>query len=145
MIGGLYRNYSYYYLSFNLALLINSVLDFREICNFLCQFESSTLLYQLGRRLNQHLLLGKEIKTFIKEYKFIPPELIIFLNKGQTAYELSEDLLIYSNSRYQKLIKKVDQLINLIQPVAFLVIALIIIGIYLSILIPIYSNLGGLS
>lgn len=145
VIGRLYRNYSYYYLSFNLALLLKSGLDFREICNFLCQFESSTLLCQLGNRLRQHLLTGKEIKTFINEYSFIPPELTIFLNKGQTSYELSEDLLIYSNNRYQKLIKMVDQLINLIQPVAFLVIALIIIGIYLSILIPIYSNLGGLS
>lgn len=145
IIGSVYRCYAYYYLSFNLALLLKSGLDFHEICNFLLHFESHTLLYQLGENLNQHLLLGKEIKSFIKRYTFIPPELNVFLNKGQTNAELSEDLLIYANTMYQRLLKKIDRLINLIQPIAFLIIAIIIIGIYLSILIPVYSNLGGLS
>ncbi|WP_346781149.1 competence type IV pilus assembly protein ComGB [Ligilactobacillus aviarius] len=145
LIGNVYRCYAYYYLSFNLALLLKSGLGFHEICNFLLRFEPQTLLYQLGERLNQHLLSGREIKTFIKHYAFIPSELNIFLNKGQTNAELSEDLLIYANTMYQRLLKKVDRLINLIQPIAFLIIAIIIVGIYLSILIPIYSNLGGIS
>lgn len=145
LVGSIYRYYAYYYLSFNLALLLKSGLGFHEICNFLLRFEPETLLYQLGKSLNQHLLSGKEIKTFIKRYAFIPSELNIFLNKGQTNAELSEDLLIYANTMYQRLLKKVDRLINLIQPIAFLIIAVIIVGIYLSILIPIYSNLGGMS
>ena len=145
LVGNIYCCYAHYYLSFNLALLLKSGLGFHEICNFLLRFEPQTLLYQLGESLNQHLLSGKEIKTFIKRYAFIPSELNIFLNKGQTNAELSEDLLIYANTMYQRLLKKVDRLINLIQPIAFLIIAIIIVGIYLSILIPIYSNLGGMS
>ena len=145
IIGSIYRYYAYYYLSFNLGLLMKSGLDFREICIFLKQFESRTLLYQLGEKLDNHLSSGKEVQYFVHQYAFIPPELDIFLNKGQTISEISEDLLIYSSTIYQRLIKKIDRLINMIQPIAFLFIALIIIVVYLSILIPIYSNLGGMS
>lgn len=145
LIGSVYRNYAYYYLSFNLGLLMKSGLNFNEICIFLRQFEPTTLLYQLGERLNIHLSSGKDVQHFVHRYAFIPPEIDIFLSKGQTISEVSEDLLIYSNTMYQRLVKRVDRLINMIQPIAFLIIALIIIGIYLSILIPIYSNLGGMA
>lgn len=145
VIGSVYRYYAYYYLSFNLGLLMKSGLDFYEICIFLKQFEPTTLLYQLGERLNDHLISGRKIQNFVHQYAFIPPEMDIFLSKGQTTLAISEDLLIYSNTMYQRLIKKVDRLINLIQPIAFLIIALVIVGIYLLILIPIYSNLGRMS
>lgn len=100
-------------------------------------------MYQLGEDLRRHLLEGKKISSFIRKYPFLPPELVIFFNKGQTNAELSQDLLIYSQTTYQRLMRSIDNLINLVQPLSFLVIAIIIIVIYLSILIPMYSNLGG--
>lgn len=143
LIGNVYRNFSYYYLSFNLALLLKNGMNLQEVCLFLGRFSQNSLMYQLGEDLRRHLLEGKKISSFIRKYPFLPPELVIFFNKGQTNAELSQDLLIYSQTTYQRLMRSIDNLINLVQPLSFLVIAIIIIVIYLSILIPMYSNLGG--
>ncbi|MYU86644.1 competence protein ComG, partial [Lactobacillus salivarius] len=39
---------------------------------------------------------------------------------------------------------KCHKLIELVQPILFIVIAIIIVGTYLTILLPIYKTLGGL-
>lgn len=144
LVGKIYCYFSFYYLSFNLALLFRSGLNLQEICFFLKTFKSSSLIYQLGEMLNSHLQNGEEIAIFIDKYPFIPAELNVFMKKGHTNYQLSEDLLIYSQTIYQRLLNKINNLINLIQPISFLIIAIIIISVYLSILLPIYSNLGGI-
>lgn len=144
LIGKFYRQYSYYYLSFNLGLLLQSGMDFQQICYFLGDFDKQSLLYQLGLQLKLWLEKGDELREFIALYPFIPPELVFFFSKGQTQAELSKEILLYSQLAYQKLLRQLDNLINLVQPLLFLVIAAIIIGTYLAILLPLYRNMGGL-
>lgn len=144
IIGSVYRQYCYYYVSLNLGLLLSSGLDFHQICQYLLNFEHNSLLYQMGRQLTSWLEKGEEIKDFVKLYPFIPTEMGIFFSKGQTQEKLSSEMLVYSRLAYQKLMRKFDQLIGLVQPLLFLVIAIIIVGTYLTILLPLYKNMGGL-
>lgn len=145
-IGGrIYRSYSYYYLSYNLALLLQSGMSLEQICQFLAMFNPKTLLYQLGEKLQIALTQGDDVDQFIKRYPFIPQELALFVNKGQTKEKLAVELLLYSKLMYQKLMRQVDSLIGWVQPVMFIVIAVAIVGVYLAILLPLYQNMGGLS
>lgn len=68
----------------------------------------------------------------------------LFLNKGETLENISNELAVYSEVSYRKLLKLIDKLIELVQPILFIVIAIIIVGTYLTILLPIYKTLGGL-
>lgn len=143
VFGKLYRQYSSYYLSYNLGILLQSGLEINQICLYLSQFESQTLLYQLGHSLQAHLTDGKELDQFIGRYHFIPQELIIFCHKGGTLNALAAELLIYSELSFTRLEQLVTRLVNLIQPLLFLIIAVIIIVVYLSIFGPIYQQIGG--
>ena len=143
LIGKIYRQYCYYYLSFNLGMFFQSGLDFREICDLLRQFEEKTLLYQLGEQIDLFLNQGKSLNEIVSSYPFMPKELSAFFASGETKDEISTNLLVYSEAAYKKLVRQIDGLISLVQPVLFLVIALIIIGCYLSMLLPLYSSLGG--
>lgn len=144
IIGKIYRQYSYYYLSFNLSLLLKSGLDLKQICSFLNEFDKQSLLYQLGQQLRELLDAGSMPDELVKKYPFIPPELKLFLNKGETLENISNELAVYSEVSYRKLLKLIDKLIELVQPILFIVIAIIIVGTYLTILLPIYKTLGGL-
>ena len=144
IIGKIYRQYSYYYLSFNLSLLLKSGLDLKQICSFLNEFDKQSLLYQLGQQLRELLNAGSMPDELVKKYPFIPPELKLFLNKGETLENISNELAVYSEVSYRKLLKLIDKLIELVQPILFIVIAIIIVGTYLTILLPIYKTLGGL-
>lgn len=144
IVGSLYRQYNCYYLTFNLGLLIESGLEFQQICGLLEQFEKKSLLYHLGHAFSQRLARGEKLTQIMGHYPFIPPELALFFQKGRSKEEIGKDLLAYSKLAYQKLLEKTDQLLAWVQPLLFMVIAIVIICTYLALLLPLYSSLGGL-
>ncbi|WP_311408339.1 competence type IV pilus assembly protein ComGB [Liquorilactobacillus uvarum] len=143
-LGTAYRRYCHYYIAFNFGLLLKSGLEIREICLFLEKFDESSLLASFGRELKNNLLGGNELTYFVSKYVFIPQELNLFFSKGSTLDELSSELLLFSELAYEKLIRQIDRMINCVQPILFLIIAVAIILTYLSMLMPMYNNLGGI-
>ncbi len=144
IVGSLYRQYNCYYLTFNLGLLIESGLEFQQICGLLEHFEEKSLLYHLGRAFSERLARGEKLTQIMEHYPFIPPELALFFQKGRSKEEIGKDLLAYSKLAYQKLLEKSDHLLAWVQPLLFMVIAIVIICTYLALLLPLYSSLGGL-
>lgn len=144
ILGKIYRLYSAYLTSFELSLLFRCGLDIQEICSYLQEFEESSLYYQLGYELECFLNEGQELNTFIRRYSFIPHELLLFLNNGDSQVEMSEELAVFSKSSYHNLLRESERLLTWIQPILFLIIAAVIIGTYLAILLPIYSSIGGI-
>lgn len=143
-VGKLYRQYCSYYMTFNLGLLIESGLEFQQICQLLQTFEPKTLLHQLGKALTAELSQGNELEELVLRYPFIPNELSTFFKKGKTKAELGADLLAYAQLAYKRLLYMTDKLIAWVQPLFFVVIASIIIGTYLALLLPMYSSLEAL-
>lgn len=143
IVGKVYQNYCHYYLSLNLAMLLKSGLGIKSICTMLTQFSSTSLLYQIGRTLEKQLLQGGQTRLFINRYPFIPPELNVLLNKGNTTEVLGQELDMFSKIKYQKLTNQIEKLIGLIQPLMFLFIGVVIVFMYLSLLLPMYHSMEG--
>lgn len=131
-------------MTFNLGLLIESGLEFQQICRLLEQFEEKSLLYHLGHAFSRRLARGENLAQILGYYPFISPELALFFQKGRSKEEIGKDLLAYSKLAYQKLLEKTNQLLAWIQLLLFMVIAIVIICTYLALLLPLYSSLGGL-
>lgn len=144
LVGRLYRLYSAYLISFNLSLLLRCGLDVHQVCCYLQEFKPQSLYYQLGCQLAQSLDQGHELSGFVRQYPFIPQELLFFLTSGDTKTELSQELALFAHHSYQNLVRESERLLTWIQPVLFLVIAGVIIGTYLAILLPIYSSIEGI-
>lgn len=141
IVGKLYRQYCSYYMTFNLGLLIESGLEFHQICQLLQTFDKKTLLHQLGKLLAKELSHGNSFDELISRYPFIPNELGAFFKKGKTKAELGADLIAYAQLAYKRLLYLTDKMIAWVQPMFFIVIAMTIIGTYLALLIPMYSSL----
>ncbi|WPC20603.1 competence type IV pilus assembly protein ComGB [Pediococcus inopinatus] len=143
IVGNVYRTYCHYYLSLNLAMLLKSGLGIKSICAMLANFSSTSLLYQIGTALEKQLSEGRKTSSFVKRYPFIPEELNVLMNKGNTAEGLGQELVMFSKIKYQKLTKQIERLIGLIQPLMFLLIGLVIVLMYLSMLLPMYHSMEG--
>lgn len=143
LIGILFREYAAYYLAFNLGLMLKSGLDLQKICYLLNKFEPRSLLYQFSCCLKDNSISGHPLTEIVAKRSFIPIEFRLFFSKGSTTEHLGEELLYFSETAYQRLQVKINQLIELVQPLLFLLIALVIISTYLEILLPLYQNLGG--
>ena len=144
ILGRVYRLYTAYVITFNLSLLFKSGMDLPQICHFLHDFKPQTIYFQLGIELRNFLDNGQELRNFIRKYPLLPNELVFFLSSGDTKEQLGDELLIFAENSYQRLMRATDHILTWIQPLLFLVIAGIIIGMYLAILLPIYASIGGL-
>lgn len=143
LLGRFFREYAAYYLAFNLGLMLKSGLDLQKICYLLNKFNQRSLLYQFSCCLKDNSLSGHPLTEIVEKRSFIPTEFRLFFSKGSTAEHLGEELLYFSETAYQRLLSKINQLIELLQPLLFLLIAAVIISTYLEILLPLYQNLGG--
>ncbi|NUF98486.1 hypothetical protein GYW21_06865 [Lactobacillus mellis] len=74
----------------------------------------------------------------------MPPEIDIALNLGHSNQQIALELQTIAEIKYQNLQQQLQKSINQIQPVLFLVVAGLILGTYLSILLPIYSMMKGM-
>ena len=143
VVGKCYRLYYAYYITSALAALLRAGMSLKEMMTTIEKFSERTMLYQLGAEVQNNLAAGGQLDNFIKRTIFLPDELIIFISKGATPKELGKDLRAFSRIQFKHLLVRLEQLFSLVQPIIFIVIAAIIVGLYLSILLPIYHSLQG--
>lgn len=62
---------------------------------------------------------------------------------GEVKSKLGRELDIYAEETWQRFFGKLTQATQLIQPLVFVFVALIIVLIYVAMLLPMYQNMGG--
>ncbi|WP_167387296.1 type II secretion system F family protein [Apilactobacillus quenuiae] len=143
-IGKIYQYYMGYYLSYNLYLMLNNGIDIKNILFIMNSFEKSTIIYSLSNEIKSDLEKGMDYTRLIQKYNFIPKEFVLFLSQGNSKEKIMNNLFIFSRLQFEEMINKSNRLINLVQPILFLLIGIGIILGYLSILMPIYNSLRGI-
>ena len=141
-VGRLVQLYFSYYLVSNLALLVRQGLSLKEICALLQQAEPTTLLYQLGQQLQVQGSSGAALPALIQSQPCLPDELVALLGRGWTNQQLGQELAVFARLQFQRLTRQVESWLTLVQPVLFLIVALGILGMYLSLLLPIYQSIA---
>lgn len=143
VVGPCYTLYYRYYLTTNLAVMLCHGLSLKEIMGVTSRFQEQSLLHQFSLIVNQQLEQGERLDRTLQSYPFIPGELVIFINKGATLKDLGNELAALAKIQFRRLTQRIEHLLVWIQPVIFGLIALIIVILYLSILLPIYHSIQG--
>ncbi|WP_251897353.1 type II secretion system F family protein [Lactiplantibacillus paraplantarum] len=142
LVGPLIKNYCGYYLSLNAGMLLTGGLGIRGICEVSQQFQPKALIYQQGQVVERALLSGASLMTIIQNDRLLPDELALLVGKESPTEQLSQELLYFATLQYERLIRQLNRLISWIQPVMFGVIALVVVGTYMSLLLPMYQSMG---
>ncbi|WP_268913200.1 type II secretion system F family protein [Lentilactobacillus sp. SPB1-3] len=141
LVGQVMQSYINYYLAGNLAVMLRNGLPSKEIIELLNTFERNSLLHNLGTSLNRELVDGVDIKIVVSKYAFISKEMINFFNTGLTTPQIAQSMNAYSQKHFEEFSRRVDRLINLVQPVMFCAIGVAIVLAYYQLLMPIYGSL----
>ncbi|MFD1318536.1 competence type IV pilus assembly protein ComGB [Loigolactobacillus zhaoyuanensis] len=144
VLGKTYQYYYHYYLLFNLAILLKSGLNLQAICRLLQTLAPDSLLYCLGQQIEPQLEAGVALSDIITQQPLLPAQLKLFVRKGRSLDHLSDELLMTARLTYRKMLASLAKLATYVQPLLFAVIALLIIGVYLSLLLPMYHMMEGL-
>lgn len=141
VVGKMYQDYYGYYFCSNLSILLLEGLSLQKIIAMCKTFDKESFLYQICEDLNDQLVNGtKNVFSYIYDENFIPNELAVLVRQGMSTDHLGKQVQSLGNHLFKRMVMECEQKLVFIQPVIYLVIALIIIGLYLKILMPIYQT-----
>ena len=144
LIGKIIKTMINYQIANHLSLSFDSGIEFGEVVNLYSKYNTKTTTTQLAVKTKKLLNDGLDIDEIAKKFNFIDKPLVALFQKGSDNFQIANDFKQYSKLSFKKMMKQIDQTVNLIQPFLFGIIGLAIIGMYLMMLLPMYQTIGGL-
>lgn len=120
--------------------LIGQGLELGQIVTIM-QDQESALFQEIGGDLADGLANGQEFCQQILNYPFFRRELSLIIEYGQAKSKLGAELSLYADECWEEFFSKINRAMQLIQPLIFLFVALMIVLIYAAMLLPIYQNM----
>lgn len=143
-VGSFYTLYQTSYFSLEWGKLFKEGFEMKQILSILVLLPNQTLMVALAQEINQGLQEGILLTDQLSHYSFLTPEFSLIVFQGEIKGRLGDELLIYQQLLMKKIVAKMEQTIRLIQPIVFVLIAVVIVAIYVAMFLPIYGNIGGM-
>ncbi|QAS69122.1 type II secretion system protein F [Oenococcus sicerae] len=134
-----------YQFSLQLSMLTSSGLQISQIARDIAENKIQSVESEFACKMVEMLEKGQNLSDFFEELAFLDPTINIYFQQGSDEKLLKRNLQVYSKIIYTKFLSSVDRLIGLVQPLSFALVGLGIVFLYLSMLMPMYQTLGGLS
>lgn len=109
----------------------------------LMQKQKSQLFQEIGKDMESALLSGRDFHSKVLDYPFFLKELSLIIEYGEVKSKLGSELDIFSEETWANFFSKLNKSTQIIQPIIFIFVALMIVMIYAAMLLPMYQNMGG--
>ncbi|MDQ0222930.1 competence protein ComGB [Streptococcus moroccensis] len=139
-LGRLVKRYLTGYYAREWGNLISQGLEMPQILDIMVD-QPSKLFAEIGQDMKQSLSNGQTFHEKVKDYPFFEKELSLMIEYGEAKSKLGQELTIYAQDCWDRFFTQVNQLMQLIQPLIFIFVALVIVLIYAAMLLPIYNNM----
>lgn len=136
--------FKFYYTAFfasEWGKLLNQGLEMKQVLTVMGGEGSTRLMNEIATRLTRQLERGEGIHHQIKDWSFFQVELSLIIQQGEAKGKLGDELMIYSERLRELLDKKVKGMLTWIQPLVFLLVALLIVLVYTGLLLPLYQGM----
>lgn len=141
IIKGFYKEAVSAFFALEWGKLFYQGLEVKTIIQLMRDSEHQTLMKEVATESEIELIGGRTLSEQVTMYPFFTSELALIIQQGEVKGNLGKELIIYSQLSWQRFFQKIEKAILWIQPVVFLVVALLVISIYAAMLLPIYGNL----
>lgn len=120
--------------------MISQGLELTQIFQMM-QEQGNPLFREIGFDLEQSLQDGNEFSKVVQNYSFFRRELGLIIEYGEIKSKLGSELEIYAEKTWESFFIRVNQTMNLVQPLVFIFVALLIVLLYAAMLLPMYQNM----
>lgn len=144
LFGGLYSLFITSYFALEWGKLFQEGLELRQIIQTLQRTEKKGLMYQLAQEIDQGLNRGESLVQQLGSYPFLTAEFSLIVFQGESKGRLGEELVLYSQLTQRSFYEGIQRYLHFIQPLIFVLVALLIVSIYGALFLPLYSNLNNL-
>ena len=120
--------------------MIGQGLELAQIFQMM-QEQGNPLFKEIGYDLDQSLQNGQEFSKVVQTYPFFRKELGLIIEYGEVKSKLGSELEIYAEKTWESFFTRVNRTMNLVQPLVFIFVALLIVLLYAAMLLPMYQNM----
>lgn len=143
LIGSLFSNYYSAYFALEWGKLFQQGLELQQIIECLLVIDGKSLMQELAADLKVRLGQGNTLAEELKRYPFLTKEFSRIVFQGEVRGNLAKELLTYSQLVWRRFFNQLEFLCSWLQPLVFLIVALLIVSLYLTMLLPL-TNLEGI-
>ena len=138
------RLFDTYYLSYQLSSLLAGGLSFNESMQLFTAHSKQPFFKKISQVITEGLNEGRSLQSVFRDLPYFERYMSDVLANGQKNAKLDKELYHYSRIVMQTLEEKVSAVLKIIQPLLFAIVGVIVLGIYLSVLLPMFSIIEGL-
>lgn len=120
--------------------MIGQGLELSQIFQMM-QEQGNPLFKEIGQDLEQSLQSGREFSKVVQNYPFFRRELGLIIEYGEVKSKLGSELEVYAEKTWESFFTRVNRTMNLVQPLVFIFVALLIVLLYAAMLLPMYQNM----
>ena len=124
--------------------LLTQGMEFRDVVLIMNQPGYTPLMQEMAQEIERKIEEGISIEGPVKNWFFLKPELNLIILQGEVKGDLGKELLIYGKKEWEAFIHLAEKRMRFLQPMMFLLIAILIVSVYSALLLPIYSGMGDL-
>lgn len=143
LAGALFSNYYSAYFALEWGKLFQQGLELNQIIECLLSIDGKSLMQELAADLKIRLAQGSSLAEELKRYPFLTKEFGRIIFQGEARGNLAKELLTYSQLVWRRFFNQLEFLCSWLQPLVFLIVALLIISLYMTMLLPL-TNLEGI-
>lgn len=140
LVGPSIRTYLTAYYAGEWGNLIGQGLEMSQILDLMTR-QPSRLFSELGHDMLLALSNGRDFNAKVQDYAFFEKELSLIIAYGEAKSKLGQELEIYAKDCWERFFTRVNRLMQLVQPLVFIFVALVVVLIYAAMLLPIYANM----
>ncbi|MBP2620502.1 competence protein CglB [Streptococcus panodentis] len=138
--GSLLRAYLTAYYAREWGNMIGQGLELSQIFAVM-QEQPSRLFQEVGKDMTAALEAGQAYADKVSSYPFFKKELALMIEYGEVKSKLGSELEVYAEKTWEEFFLRINRAMNLIQPLVFVFVALVIVLLYAAMLLPIYQNM----
>ena len=145
LIGKIYLSFYHFLILQGLGMQLASGMNLFDICESNKRFQKNSIQAYLAEKFVSGLTNGESLLKLIDKEPLLPKQLQVVIQAGESGRQLADDLLLMSELKFEETQRSLKRVLNLVQPLLFGVIAIVIVVTYLIVLLPIYGMMRGMS
>lgn len=143
LLGTLFSNYYSAYFALEWGKLFQQGLELNQIIECLLVVNGRSLMQEMAGDLKVRLAQGNTLAEELGRYPFLTREFSRIVFQGEARGNLAKELLTYSQLVWCRFFNQLEFLCSWLQPLVFLIVAILIVSLYLTMLLPL-TNLEGI-
>lgn len=143
LVGNYVRLYYSFYFARELSCFLENGLSVSQMIEMMKQLKTDPLMAELAHKMSNSLLSGDTLPHFISDTLIFNQEMSWIIHHGELTSQVAIKLKFYSVTCFKELIERIERLIQIVQPVIFMGIGLLVILIYLTLMLPMLNMMRG--